>query len=146
MFWTTKWSSSGRFLHAVLWYFSCIRISRLVDVRICTHPDINQALRTYRRHENYVISTNKKHIFSLMIQFIYIVFDRFCTTKWSSSGSFVRAVLWYFFTRPYKPSGWCQDMYTSWHQPDGLYGRMKKYHNTARTRLPEDVQNLSKTI
>jgi len=35
MFQTSKCSSSGRLVHAVLWCFSCVRISSLVDVRMC---------------------------------------------------------------------------------------------------------------
>jgi hypothetical protein len=36
------------------------------------------------------------HTFSLMIEFNYIVFDMCRTTKFSSSGRLVHAVLWYF--------------------------------------------------
>jgi len=42
-----------------------------------------------------------------MILFYFIVFDMFRTTKCSSSGRLVYAVLWYLFTHHYKQSGRC---------------------------------------
>jgi hypothetical protein len=43
---------------------------------------------------SYTIRTNKMHTFLLMVWFNYIVFDMFRTTKYSSSGRLVHAVLW----------------------------------------------------
>jgi hypothetical protein len=45
-----------------------------------------------------------------MILLNYFVFDMFLTTKCSSSGGFVHAVLWYFVMHPYKHSGRRLDM------------------------------------
>jgi len=75
----------------------------------------------------------------------------FRTTKCSSSGRLVHAVLWYVFMRPYKQSGRWQ-YHTSYRRPDCLCGRMKTYHKTACISLPEDehlvVRNtrISKTV
>ena len=44
----------------------------------------------------YVIITNKMHNFTLMFQFNCSVFDMFRTSKYSSSGSVVHAVVRYF--------------------------------------------------
>jgi len=37
------------------------------------------------------------HIFTLMFQFNYSVFEKIRTPKCSSSGRLIHAVLWYFF-------------------------------------------------
>jgi hypothetical protein len=47
----------------------------------------------------------------------------FQTSKCSTSGRFVHAVLWYFFMHPYNQSGRCRCVFdtvsdTSWHRPD----------------------------
>jgi hypothetical protein len=44
-----------------------------------------------------VIRTNKMYTFTIVFYFNYSVFDMFRTSKCSSSGRLVHAILWYFF-------------------------------------------------
>jgi len=43
MFRPPNCSSSGRFVHAVLWHFSCIHISRLIDVRMTSNISFHRS-------------------------------------------------------------------------------------------------------
>jgi len=80
-----------------------------------------------------------------------MVFDMFRTTKRSSSGIFVYAVLWYVFMRPHKQSVRWQDVWY-WHRAVCLYELMQTYYKTSCRNLPEDerlrlvVSNVSKSL
>jgi len=71
-----------------------------------------QPISEYNNSNNHYVNYNmcnenqqNAHFFSLMIKFNYSVFDMFRTSKCSSLGRLVHAVLWYIFMCQYKQSG-----------------------------------------
>ena len=74
----------------------------------------------------------------------------FRTSKCSSSGRLVHAVLWYFFHASYKQSDRWQDVLDIAGDQTDYTDARKKYHKTACTSLPDDehldVRNMSKTL
>ena len=105
--------------------FSCVRISRLVDVRMCTYPDINQTAYTDAWKNTITLHVQN---FLRMTTWLYKTCRR--QYKWIESLMKKCAFCWcllrnfHAFCMSEVP-GWCQDVYISWHQPGGLYGCMK---------------------
>jgi hypothetical protein len=114
---TSEWSPSFSFPTTFRSWFS-LKLSRCSMVRyhILNGPAMcRRLLSTYGILFLYeslnVCNKNQQNAhFLVMIKFSYIVSDMFSTTRCSSSGRLVRAVLWYLFVHPYKQSGRWQDV------------------------------------
>ena len=138
MFRTTICPSSGRLLHAVLWYFSCIHICNLVDVRVCLNTSWHRtACVCQDRRFNMCLNTSW-HLPACMCQdcrFQYVFEHIMASTSLHVSGLQISICVWthHGIEQPacVRTADFNMCLNTAWHRPACLHGYTKKYHKIA---------------